>query len=96
MKEYIEREAIEKMLENAQIITCGEYCGYCTEDVNLGRIPAADVAPVRHGRWIELSRTSKCSGCGFETGRYEPARKFCPACGCCMIGDDEHDTVSNK
>lgn len=52
MKEYIERAAVETMLENAQIITDGENCGYCTEDVNLGSIPAADVAEVRHGRWI--------------------------------------------
>lgn len=52
MKEYIKRAAVETMLENAQIITDGEYCGYCTEDVNLGSIPTADVAEVRHGRWI--------------------------------------------
>ena len=51
MKEYIEREAVEEMLENAQIITDGENCGYCTDDVNLSNIPVADVAPVRHGRW---------------------------------------------
>lgn len=46
MKECIEREAVEKMLENAQIITYGEWCGYCTDDVNLDSIPAADVAEV--------------------------------------------------
>lgn len=46
MKEYIKRAAVETMLENAQIITDGEYCGYCTEDVNLGSIPTADVAEV--------------------------------------------------
>ena len=51
MKEYIERAAVEEMLENAQLISDGEYCGYCTEDVNLGSISAADVAEVRHGRW---------------------------------------------
>ena len=52
MKEYIERESVEKMLEDAQLISDGEYCGYCTEDINLSSIPAVDVAPVRHGRWI--------------------------------------------
>ena len=52
MKEYIKRAAVETMLENAQIITDGEYCGYCTEDVRLNSIPAANVAEVRHGRWI--------------------------------------------
>lgn len=52
MREYIDRAAVEEMLENAQIITDGENCGYCTEDVSLNNIPAADVAPVRHGRWV--------------------------------------------
>ena len=28
MKEYIERAAVEEMLENAQLISDGEYCGY--------------------------------------------------------------------
>lgn len=49
MAEYIERAAVEKMLEDAQLISDGEYCGYCTEDVSLNSIPAADVAEVRHG-----------------------------------------------
>lgn len=51
-KVYIERALVEEMLENAQLISDGEYCGYCTEDVNLGSIPVADVVEIRHGRWI--------------------------------------------
>ena len=51
MDEYIKREDVEEMLDNAQLISDGEYCGYCTEDVSLYSIPAEDVAPVRHGRW---------------------------------------------
>lgn len=49
MAEYIERKAVKKMLENAQIISNGEYSGYCTEDINIDDIPAADVAPVVYG-----------------------------------------------
>ena len=45
-KEYSERAAIEKMLENAQIISNGEYSGYCMEDINLYSIPIADVVEV--------------------------------------------------
>ena len=59
MKEYIEREAVEEILENAQIISNGEYCGYCTEDVRLNSIPAADVAEVRHGKIIETIKDGK-------------------------------------
>lgn len=54
MAEYIEREAVEKMFENASIISDGEYNGYCTEDVYLNDIPAADVAPV-----AELEKTRR-------------------------------------
>ena len=46
MAEYIEREAVENMLSDAQIITDGEYCGYCTEDVDVSQLPAADVVEV--------------------------------------------------
>ena len=91
MSEYIEREAVEKMLENAQIITDGEYCGYCTEDVNLGRISAADVAPVRHGRWIfdhmtgDRAYHAYCSECGlkkhFKDEEAEQKKKYCSFCG---------------
>lgn len=92
MKEYIERAAVEEMLENAQLISDGEYYGYCTEDVNLGSIPAADVADVRHGRWID----GVCSECGFDAMYYKgiPAQvytDYCPSCGARMDKEDEHE-----
>lgn len=52
MKEYLDKEVVQEMLENAQIISNGEYYGYCTEDVRLNSISTADVADIRHGRWI--------------------------------------------
>ncbi len=93
MKEYIERAAVEEMLENAQLISDGEYCGYCTEDVNLGSIPAADVAEVRHGRRID---DGVCSECGFDAMYYKgiPAQvytDYCPSCGARMDKEDEHE-----
>ena len=93
MKEYIERAAVEEMLENAQLISDGEYCGYCTEDVNLGSIPAADVAEVRHGRWID---DGVCYECGFDAMYYKgiPAQvytDYCPSCGARMDKEDEHE-----
>lgn len=56
-KEYIERKKIEEMLENAQLISEGEYCGYCTEDINLNRITSADVTEV-----------VRCKDCKYWTG----------------------------
>ena len=66
------------------------------EDILGDEYELTDVAPVRHGRWIELSRSSRCSECGFETGRYEPPRRYCPECGARMDGKETptcHDGV---
>ena len=68
--------------------------------------PAADVAEVRHGRWIEDERTypgpglknNLCSVCGEIAGSWkeglEPGRKwaYCPNCGARMGKEDEHET----
>lgn len=102
MSDYIEREAVEKMLENAQIITDGEYCGYCTEDINLSSISAADVAEVRHGRWVRPHwrnsvSCADCSECGAEAhhAEYRGVQKYyknCPSCGARMDKEeDEHE-----
>lgn len=75
MAEYIEREVVEKMLESAQIITDGEYAGYCMDDISIYRIPAADVAPVVHGHWVleaekgtcmDFHVKAHCSECGHK------------------------------
>lgn len=106
MKEYIERADVQEMLENAQIISNGEYCGYCTEDVRLNSIPAADVAEVRHGRWIDLNienstgQIFKCSECShihnpnrsdLDLERVELKPLYCDACGARMDKEDEHE-----
>lgn len=51
-KEYIEREAAIKAIEN----DCLELVYYTKEDAIqcVKAIPAADVAPVVHGRWIGI------------------------------------------
>lgn len=96
MKTYIERAAVETMLENAQIITDGEYCGYCTEDVSLDSIPAADVVEVRHGRWLKRSDgTPYCSNCGAnERDTYSSVVNecaFCYSCGARMDKEAEYE-----
>lgn len=45
MAEYIDRERVANMMESAQIISDGEYNGYCTEDIDLNAIPSEDVVP---------------------------------------------------
>lgn len=46
MKKYILRDKVLDMLDNSQIITDGEICGYCTEDINILGIPVSDVVEV--------------------------------------------------
>ena len=91
MKEYIERAAVEKMLEDAQLISDGEYCGYCTEDVSLNRIPAADVAEVRHGYWDDsldgLTPYFSVCRCTHRCLIRRPI--YCPNCGARMDKEDE-------
>ena len=52
-------------------------------DRNL--IPAADVAPVVHGRWIKGSSNPYCSKCFVECRDETP---FCPNCGAKMDGKE--------
>ena len=74
--------------------------GHTSKDVRrLLSIPAADVAPVRHGQWIEYTKVIipepynkweqawKCSECGFDDGFV--AYNYCPNCGAKMDGGNE-------
>lgn len=56
-------------------------------------IPAADVAPVVHGRWVHLGGDEWCcSACGFvittEGSWDKPTKKYCEDCGARMDGGD--------
>ena len=100
MAEYIERGAVEIVLENAQLISDGEYNGYCTADVCLGldSIPAADVVEVRHGYWadgIGSWSTARCSVCNwkipYSEDGYMGKTNYCPNCGAKMDGKGDGD-----
>ena len=58
----------------------------------IAEMPAADVAPVRHGRWdvVEGRRLDNaiCSNCGRHFQAYYEAYSFCPNCGAKMDGGD--------
>lgn len=53
--------------------------------------PAADVAPVVHGRWIDNgipeSTLCGCSACGFTCGAY--TFSYCPNCGARMDASEK-------
>ena len=107
MAEYIEREALLEHIAGLSIIITGlsrgrnqlaefgiRYKNSILRGIN--DFPAADVAPVVHGRWAHLGGDEWCcSVCGFvittEGSWDKPAKKYCEDCGAKMDGgaDDE-------
>ena len=67
------------------------FCGCVPKIVKI--VPAADVAPVVHGRW---ECGCQCSVCGDRHGpyndRHKPYYNFCPNCGAIMDIDEEGET----
>lgn len=88
MAEYIDREAaLMKLMQD----------GCSAKNLqSISDIPAADVAPVVHGRWAHLGGDEWCCPvCGFvittEGSWDKPTKKYCEDCGAKMDGggDDE-------
>ena len=93
MAEYIEREvAIKELMNDAP-----EQVGYSREDAAdcIRYMDAADVAPVRHGRWISKNHHGYewvfvCSNCDYVDGYpFNDRHNYCPSCGAKM--DEKED-----
>lgn len=80
MAEYIKKEAAMDIVRR----TSGDYAAAFAE---IRRLPAADVAPVRHGRWLCVDTDTEqfflCNRC--EKKEYWES-EYCPNCGCRMDG----------
>lgn len=97
MGEYIEREAAVKIAEKyglANGSVLGRHTGLadCIAS-EIATIPAADVAPVVHGRWgtgrfnLETGNYEKqCTRCRNFSKEY--GKPYCPNCGAKMDGGD--------
>ena len=69
---------------------------YNTSDIDLSggkfevailKIPVADVAPVRHGKWLHRKNgVAYCSECEVDT--VEDETNYCPNCGAKMDLED--------
>lgn len=112
MKEYIEREllligvdgcisALHAQAKGDPIQEGAIKLVEATRDY-IASLSAADVAPVRHGRWIPEAcesvskrnrlieyRVYSCSICGRSNGRVK--KRYCPNCGALMreVGNGE-------
>lgn len=98
MKEYIEREAVLKHLDECRGTPpemCYSYPIFTALKCFVEDIPAADVVEVRHGRWDDSGRykfpngeTAVCCtecGCALRKKEYENSNWFyCPVCGAKM------------
>ena len=89
MSDYIEREEAINLLW----LFADESCASIVSDFE--NLPAADVEPVRHGRWIPLPHTGdccySCSECGFLRDAYLlDTENYCPNCGARMGGKEDN------
>lgn len=109
MAEFISREETIKRIKEVYCICCNSYHGVKCRACGTGDAidiiedaPAADVAPVVHGRWYDSGRYTfpsgavavRCTNCGCELteSEHRPYNwSYCPVCGAKMDGgaDDE-------
>lgn len=95
MDEYINKIALDKALSVAAANGKDKDRRTWVKAICLLHdMPAADVAPVVHGRWIEDHDYLKCAECGvmvkwdftfFDIGNWN----FCPNCGAKMDGGED-------
>ena len=91
MAEYIEREALEKNLNErlAYLLDKNGPYDYYTDGYDeavstVEEFLSADVTPVRHGRWKPFGRNlGECSECGEVVA---VRNNYCPNCGAKMDG----------
>lgn len=84
MAGYIERETLYELLKDE------DRCGYL-DRLDIASVTAADVAPVRHGKWIEnygAPNVKRCSVCKTERWAKDSWWRYCPNCGAKMRGEN--------
>ena len=104
MTEYIERAAVEKFIEDGlNNPDKNKAFGHDAIEImaEIHYMPAADVAEVRHGRWMTTDAYPHhlyCSVC-YKTyaknakwvNELDLPTNYCPNCGTHMDKEDEHE-----
>lgn len=99
MSEYIDRQALLDAIpptkEDKQISLYGAVADFISLVCD---VPAADVVPVVHGRWIRFKETDpetgyihmKCSACSayWSDPSHADHFRYCPNCGAKMDGEE--------
>lgn len=86
MTEYVDREDVKKLINT-------NFGGLL---LAIDSIPAADVAPVVHGYWIEkksaVGRYFECSSCGAHENKHTAIKGYyCWRCGAKMDKSNESE-----
>lgn len=93
MAEYIERERVVDVLVDMETLALYEDAIPAIKNIRrlIDGIPAADVAPVRHGRWERTSKSLMvCTACGNCVVDDRISGMFyCPNCGAKMDKEKE-------
>lgn len=94
--EYLDKDELLFEVTNAFIPQDMDTCrAYALAKKLIANAPAADVAPVAHGRWLDTDTFDhhcvhiyQCSNCRKEVADdYIDNHKFCLHCGAKMEGD---------
>lgn len=97
MAEYIERKALlDELCRDSCERTYDGTCHNCRMTETVADFPAANVAPVVHGRWIMhddkfLGLTCECSICHIETCGDSP---YCPSCGARLDNGEQEERIA--
>ena len=106
-KEYIERRIVLKAFSHRiselsdEPIVIGMNEALSLAEEFAENIPAADVAPVKHGHWVSLDdyfEDAQCSECGdalvigdCSFNDFCECYKYCPNCGAKMDGGSRNE-----
>lgn len=87
MAEYIDREELLTHQYNASHSNWPQLAEMVVGVEDIEDAPAADVAPVVHGRWNIMDgykARRACAVCGWDVPEYGKFYSYCPNCGAKM------------
>ena len=89
MTDFIEREAAIKLFNFAVLDCLGMEPTIRAGDIikALESIPAADVRPVKRGKWVDEPIKGVKYHCSVCQGRFKYTWHYCPNCGADMRGE---------
>lgn len=93
MTKYVDIDAAKEAVRKAECDADYDGRRFDAEFIEnaLDFIPAADVAPVVHGRWNSMDGYKMrvvCSVCGWDVPEYGKFYSYCPNCGAKMGGGE--------